>query len=218
MFRYGHHHEGGGGLSDRFTHRELEQFASMLKPLLDGLLPGMKDDPTLAPEFRCPNDGSSRTCKISALLALRPQGTVSGGGRTILYRGGSQAIDILDPGSEPRSHRPFLYLGWILVGVGVLSTLLPMKLLGCLGLAPIALGVGVVTVAWVADWDLESRHAVWKEKVGEAQTHWWCEACHGTFLPESKLGIDLEEAAQGDDQTGSNSEASNKIEPLKRPD
>jgi hypothetical protein len=191
---------------------------SMLKPLLDGVLPGMKDDPTLAPEYRCPNDGSSRTYKISALLALRPRGTVSGGGRTISYRGGSQAIDLLDPGSEPRSHRPFLYLGWILIGVGTLSTLLPVKLFGCLAPALIALGVGVAVVAWIADWGLGSRHAVWKGKADKAQTHWWCEACHGIFLPESNSRTNIEDPGQLDDPIKSRSLAPSKIEPLRRSD
>lgn len=179
-------------MSDQSSNQDRERALSGLTPLLERLMSLIKEDPTLQPEFRCPDDGSSRTYKISAALAARPRGTVSSDGRTVSYLGGSQAIDNLDPGPEPHERKPLLYFG---CGILILGALLAIVSFfasdgtgapGFIGVALMMAGALAAFSAWQMDQDLDVRHKRWEQKRNEAKTHWWCEACHRTFLPEPK--------------------------------
>lgn len=198
--------------------QHLEWILSALKPLIEGVLASIKDDPTLLPEFRCPKDGSSRTFKVSAVLAARPRGTASSEGKTIAYWGGSQAVDALDPGPEPRNKNAFFIFGLIVVLVGIAMTLFGQGPSGCGGTAIMLVGAVAIVSSWYSDRDLEARHAKWERKMVEAKTHWWCEACHCVFLPEPKPEADPEGVSQAMAQAEEMPEAAEKVMPLRRPD
>lgn len=186
-------------MSNRALVQDLERLMAAIRPMIEGVITGLKEDPTLAPEFRCPKDGSSRTFKISALLAARPRGTASSGGTTISFSGGSSAVDSLDPGPEPQRQGVFLKIGTVVAFAGAAFGIFGPAPLGCGGAVLFALGCVAAVGAWYADGTFEERHDRWKKKREIAQTHWWCEACHEVFLPESRPDSTLNPAVPYDE-------------------
>jgi hypothetical protein len=143
------------------------------------------DDPTLAPEFRCPHDGSSRTAKIRALLDSRPRGTFRWDGKTITFIGGDERLSRLDPGPKPSDLTVVYYLGLGTALVGSLILGLASTLKSPVGWVIIGLGFWISVVSRFRDRDLESRLADWRKKTAKADTHWLCDPCGEDFLPEA---------------------------------
>lgn len=145
------------------------------------------DDPTLKPEFCCPFDGSSRTAKISELLASRPRGTIRLEGKTISFVGGDERLDRLDPGPEPGDLDIAYYFGVSLVVLGGLISVIASSPRDRFGWICCFLGVWTMFFSWYRDRDLDARHATWREKRDQANTHWLCDPCGEIFRPEDKL-------------------------------
>jgi len=209
-------------MSDQPSNQDRERALSGLTPLLERLMSLIKEDPTLQPEFRCPDDGSSRTSKISAALAARPRGTASSDGKTVSYLGGSQAIDNLDPGPEPHERKPLFYFG---CGILILGALLAIVSFfasdgtgapGFIGVALMMAGALAAFSAWQMDQDLEARHKNGEQKTNDGKTHWWCEACHRTFLPEPKPGGGNDGAHQQPSPIEPALESAGNVEQLRR--
>lgn len=156
----------------------------MTKTMGKGVAPA--DDPTLAPEYRCPHDGSSRTAKIRALLDSRPRGTFQWDGKTITFNGGDERLSRLDPGPMPSDLTAVYYLGLGTALVGSLILGLASTLKSPMGWVFIGLGFWITVVSWFRDRNLESRLAAWREKTAKADTHWLCHPCGEEFLPETK--------------------------------
>jgi hypothetical protein len=110
----------------------------IVKQILDSLIVlfqqlggSTKGDPTLADEFRCPDDRSSRTWKISEQLASRPRGHFSIDGKRASFIGGNTRLDELDPGREPRSSNHIFYFGIVVIAIGLLILLTAPTSSGC---------------------------------------------------------------------------------------
>lgn len=89
----------------------VQQLVEGMMALFDRLGISSKEDSTLKPEFRCPEDSSSRTIKISVLLGSRPRGALTVNGNKAWFQGGNPMLDNLDPGPEPHSQKPIFNLG-----------------------------------------------------------------------------------------------------------
>lgn len=213
---------GDPALSDQASNQDSERTLSLLAPFIERLISLIKEDPTLQPEFRCPDDGSSRTYKISAALAARPRGVASGSGNTISFSGGSKAIDDLDPGPEPHGKKPLLFFGGGILILGALLTVVSFFASngagpqGCLGVAVMMAGGVAASSAWLKDQDLEARHKEWERRTNEAKNYWWCEACHRTFLPEQKPEGEIGEAQQQSGDIEPSLESPGNVEQLRR--
>lgn len=167
--------------------RQLEVIipAVMAKLMLNGF--AQEDDRTLAPEFCCPHDGSSRTAKIRALLDSRPRGTFQWDGKTVTFIGGDERLSRLDPGPEPRDLSFIYYIGLGTALVGSLILGFANTLMSPAGWAIIGLGSWIVVLSWFRDRDLETRLDTWRKKTAIADTRWLCIPCGTDFLPEGKV-------------------------------
>ncbi len=214
---------------DTVDPRVIQQILEALLDLFNKLGMSTKGDPTLAEEFRCPNDGSSRTWKLSEQLASRPRGHFFIDGKRTSFVGGNPRLDELDPGSEPQSQHQFFVLGAVLVLAGALVAVFAPSSSGCFGWMMILLGVVAMLFSWYADHDLETRHATWTDKKHVAETHWRCEACGYVFLPEERKNLhqatptDVASTVETDEVTPAGTEAqiaeaSENVAPLRRPD
>jgi len=215
--------------SDAVDPRVIQQILEGLLDLFSKLGMSTKGDPTLAEEFRCPNDGSSRTWKLSEQLASRPRGHFYIDGKRTSFVGGNSRLDELDPGSEPHSQHQFFVLGAVLALAGAVVAVLAPSPSGCYGWMMILLGAVAMLFTWYADHDLETRHASWAVKKQVADTHWRCEACGCVFLPEERKDLhqatptDVVSTAETDGEMPAEiethtTEASENIAPLRRPD
>lgn len=215
--------------SDAVDPRVIQQILEGLLDLFNKLGMSSKGDPTLAEEFRCPNDGSSRTWKLSEQLASRPRGHFLIDGKRTSFVGGNPRLDELDPGSEPQSQHQFFVLGAVLALAGAVVAVLAPSPSGCYGWMMILLGVVAMLFSWYADRDLETRHSTWAVKKQVADTHWRCEACGCVFLPEERKDLhqatptDVVSTAETDGEMPAEiethtTEASENIAPLRRPD
>lgn len=215
--------------SDTVDPRVIQQILEGLLDLFNKLGMSIKGDPTLAEEFRCPNDGSSRTWKISEQLASRPRGHFLIDGKRTSFVGGNPRLDELDPGSEPQSQHQFFVLGAVLVLAGTVVVVFAPSPSGCYAWMMILLGAVAMLFTWYADHDLETRHATWAEKKLVAETHWRCEACGCVFLPEERKDLhqatptDVASAVGTDEVMPAEiethiAEASENVAPLRRPD
>jgi hypothetical protein len=215
--------------ADAVDPRVIQQILEGLLDLFNKLGMSTKGDPTLAEEFRCPNDGSSRTWKLSEQLASRPRGHFFIDGKRTSFVGGNPRLDELDPGSEPQSQHQFFVLGAVLTLAGALIAILAPSASGCYGWTMILLGAIAMLFTWYADHDLVTRHATWTEKKHVADTHWRCEACGCVFLPEERK--DLHQATPIENVSAVETEvvvpakiethiaeASENVAPLRRPD
>ena len=205
-------------MSGRSSDQDLERLFAVIKPMFEALLANLKEDPTLAPEFRCPKDSSSRTYKISALLAARPRGTASSGGTTISYSGSSPAVDSLDPGPEPREQGLLFKAGIFVAIAGIAFGVLGPAPSGCVGTLVFIVGCVTGGRAWYMDSTFMERHAAWKKKYEVAQTHWWCEACHEVFQPESKTDAESSLSPSDDESKERSDDDTLNVEPLRRRD
>lgn len=159
--------------------------AVMAKLMLNGF--AQEDDRTLAPEFCCPHDGSSRTAKIRALLDSRPRGTFQWDGKTITFIGGDERLSRLDPGPKPIDLTFVYYLGLGTVLMGSLILGLASTLKSPIGWVIVGLGFWMVVLSWFRDRDLETRLTAWRNKTAKADTHWLCIPCGAEFLPEEQV-------------------------------
>ncbi len=164
----------------------IDKLVSSLLAAFDRLSAHTTGDPTLAPEFRCPIDNSSRTAKISELLASRPRGSVLMNGKSASFVGGSAGLDELDPGPMPRNRTAFFVFGLCVLLAGCLIALFGASPMRSTGGLLILMGGVTAGAAWHSDLDLPIRYSAWKNKEATADTHWRCEACGKVFLPEAK--------------------------------
>jgi len=167
-----------------FGPESIEQVVALIIGLFkrQGFL--SNEDPTLAHGFRCPKDGSSRTSKISELLASRPRGTFRWEGKSVSFVGGDERLDGLDPGPEPGDMRGVIYLGSIVGLVGCLIAVGTNSPINGFGWGIAGFGGLAALLARQWDRDLNGRHAAWKEKRDRADTHWLCDPCGHVFLPK----------------------------------
>lgn len=215
--------------SDAVDPRVIQQILEALLDLFNKLGMSTKGDPTLAEEFRCPNDGSSRTWKLSEQLASRPHGHLFINGKRTSFVGGNPRMDELDPGPKPQSQHLFFVLGVVMALTGAVVAVLAPSPSGCYGWMMIFLGMVAMLFSWYADRDLETRLSTWAEKKEVAETYWRCEACGCVFLPEERKDlhqtspVDVVQVDETDEVMAANiethvTEASENIAPLRRPD
>lgn len=172
--------------SSESLERLIERIVSTVITLMARRGFAQAEDPTLAPEYRCPKDGSSRTAKIRALLDSRPKGTFHLDGKTISFTGGDERLNRFDPGPKPGDLTNAYYLGLGIALVGCLVLGFASTLMSPVGFTIIALGLWMAVLSWFRDRDLESRLDVWRKKAAFADTHWLCDPCGHEFLPEEK--------------------------------
>ena len=202
-------------MSHSFSEQDIERILPNLARLIESALAHTREDATLAPEFRCPYDGSSRTFKISAAIASRPRARAVCGDKIITLDVGNPAVDALVSGPEPQRMDIQFFGGLGVVLLGGLSALLFH--LGCAGLLVMGLGLLGAGRALFLDHDFEARHQTWEKRSAEAETHWWCEACHETFLPERRIPLDQDISQASANLSRCQHEDAGNIEPLRPP-